>query len=114
MDEHRGSYKQGMNKLIYEDRSKYREMIDSRNEKQRELVDMIKDKADVNALKNAIEAAETAMVKPKYIKRAKKFLVFMEYIKEFEGMLQGAVADKNKEALQALLERVEHETSQLA
>ena len=53
------------------------------------------------------------MVKPKYIKKAKKFLVFMEYIKEFEGQLQGAVADKNKEALQALLERVEQETGQL-
>ena len=53
------------------------------------------------------------MVKPKYIKKAKKFLVFMEYIKEFEGQLQGAVADKNKEALQALLERVEQETAQI-
>lgn len=37
----------------------------------------------------------------------------MEYIKEFEGQLQSAVADKNKEALQALLERVEQETAQL-
>ena len=37
----------------------------------------------------------------------------MEYLKEFEGQLQGAVADKNKEALQALLERVEQETGQL-
>jgi len=81
MDEGRGSYKTGMNKLILEDRSKYREMIDSRNAKQLELVEMIKDKADVNALKNSIEAAESVMVKPKYIKRAKKFLVFMEYIK---------------------------------
>lgn len=87
MDEGRGSYKEGMNKLIYEDRKSYREMIDSRNEKQRELVEMIKDKADVNALKDCIEKAEAVLVKPKYIKRAKKFLVFMEYIKEFEGML---------------------------
>ena len=37
----------------------------------------------------------------------------MEYVKEFEGQLQGAVADKNKEALIALLERVEAETGQL-
>ena len=43
-----------------------------------------------------------ACVKHKYIKKGKKFLVFMEYVKEFEGQLQGAVADKNKEALQAL------------
>jgi len=34
----------------------------------------------------------------------------MEYVKEFEGQLQAAVADKNKEALQALLERIEAET----
>ena len=88
MEDNRGSYKQGMNKLIMEDRSKYRDMIDSRNAKQSELVEMIKDKADVNALKDAIERAEAVLVKPKYIKRAKKFLVFMEYIKEFEGMLQ--------------------------
>ena len=114
MDENRGSYKTDMNKLIYEDRSKYREMIDSRTQKQTELIDLIKDKADVTALKNLIEAAEAVMVKPKYIKRAKKFLVFMEYVKEFEGMLQQAVADKNKESLQALLERAEHETNQLA
>lgn len=37
----------------------------------------------------------------------------MEYIKVFEGQLQSAVADKNKEALQALLERVETETAKL-
>ena len=37
----------------------------------------------------------------------------MEYLKEFEGQLQAAVADKNKEALQALIERVEQESAQL-
>ena len=114
MDEQRGGYKGDMNKLIYEERNQYRDMIDSRNEKQGALVELLRqDKADVNGIKTAIEAAEAVLVKPKYIKKAKKFLVFMEYIKEFEGQLQGAVADKNKEALQALLERVEQETGQL-
>lgn len=51
------------------------------------------------------------MVKPKYIKKGKKFLKFMEYIRDFEGMLQQAVADKNKEQLQSLLERVDSESS---
>ena len=37
----------------------------------------------------------------------------MEYIKEFEGKIQGAVAEKNKEALTGYLERVEAETGQL-
>lgn len=37
----------------------------------------------------------------------------MEYVKEFEVQIQGAVAEKNKEALQALLERAEHEGTQL-
>lgn len=88
MDESRTSYKGDMSKLIYEDRSKYREMIDSRKQEQNVLVDLIRqEKADVNALKDAIASAETVSVKPKYIKKAKKFLVYMEYIKEFEGML---------------------------
>lgn len=33
MESGRNTYKQEMNKLIYEERSHYREMIDSRNEK---------------------------------------------------------------------------------
>lgn len=56
MDDFRGSYKQDMNKLIYEERNQYRDMIDSRMEKQLALVELIRqDKADVNALKTAIE-----------------------------------------------------------
>jgi hypothetical protein len=37
----------------------------------------------------------------------------MEYIKEFETQLQAAIAEKNKESLQSLLERVEAESAQL-
>jgi len=31
-----------------------------------------------------IDQAEELMVKPKYIKKARKFLEYMEYVKEFE------------------------------
>ena len=37
----------------------------------------------------------------------------MEYIKEFETQLQAAIAEKNKESLQSLIERVEAESAQL-
>jgi len=33
MEDHRNTYKEGMNKLVYEDRNAYRDMIDTRNEK---------------------------------------------------------------------------------
>jgi len=52
-------------------------------------------------------------VKERYILKARKFLLLMEYVKDFEVQIQGAVAEKNKEALQALLERLEQETAQL-
>jgi hypothetical protein len=35
----------------------------------------------------------------------------MEYIKEFEAQIQSAVADKNKDQLQSLLERAEQEAT---
>ena len=35
----------------------------------------------------------------------------MEYIKEFETQLQAAIAEKNKESLQSLIERVEAESA---
>lgn len=37
----------------------------------------------------------------------------MEYVKEFETHIQSAVAEKNKDLLQALLERVEQESAAL-
>ena len=87
-------------------------MIDGRKAKESSLLELIgQDKADVAALKGAIEAAEGVKVKEKYIRRAKKFLDLMEYLKEFEGQLQAAVADKNKEALTALLERIDQESA---
>lgn len=52
-------------------------------------------------------------VKANYVTKAKKFLEYMEYVKEFEAMIQAAVAEKNKDGLQALLERVEKESGLL-
>ena len=94
------------------ERNQYREMIEGRKDKELALLDMIRqDKADPNALKALIDQAEDLMVSQKYIKRAKKFLEFMEYIKEFESFIQQAVVDKNKDSLQQLLERVEQESA---
>jgi hypothetical protein len=52
-------------------------------------------------------------VKASYVTKGKKFLEYMEYVKEFETMIQAAVAEKNKDGLQALLERVEKESGLL-
>ena len=94
------------------ERNQYREMIEGRKDKELALLDMIRqDKADPNALKALIDQAEVLMVSQKYIKRAKKFLEFMEYIKEFESFIQQAVVDKNKDSLQQLIERVEQESA---
>jgi len=92
----REEYKQDLNKIILEDRNGYRDKIEARKDKETALLNMIKTdtgaeimpKADVNALKAAITAAEEMMVKPKYIKKGKKYLEFMQYIADFEGFLQ--------------------------
>ena len=95
-----------------EARGKYREGIDARKAKETALLDLIaQEKADVTALRTAIDAAEELRVKSQYIQKARKFLSLMEYIKEFEGQLQAAVAEKNKEMLQGLLERLESENT---
>jgi len=48
-----------MTELVNGDRNKYRTMIEARKEKEIALLDMIaQEKADVNALKTAIEQAE--------------------------------------------------------
>lgn len=90
-------------------------MIESRKEKETAMVEMIKQdkekdtmpRPDIKALQAAIEAAEEAQVKAKYVTKAKKYLELMEYILEFESFLQQAVADKDKEGLTVLIERAE-------
>ena len=114
IEKNRLNYKEDLKQVVMKERNQYREMIEGRKDKELALLDMIRqDKADPNALKALIDQAEDLMVSQKYIKRAKKFLEFMEYIKEFESFIQQAVVDKNKDILQQLLERVEQESTQL-
>lgn len=114
VDDERDNLKAGLKKLIFEDRAQYRDMIEGRKDKEVALLELVRqDKVDPNALRTAIEQAEEILVKPKYIRKGKKFLEYMEYVKEFESHIQGAVAEKNKDLLQALLERVEQEGAQM-
>ena len=114
IEKNRLNYKEDLKQVVMKERNQYREMIEGRKDKELALLDMIRqDKADPNALKALIDQSEDLMVSQKYIKRAKKFLEFMEYIKEFESFIQQAVVDKNKDILQQLLERVEQESTQL-
>merc|ERR1711935_964887 len=101
--------------IISEDRAKYRSTIEDRKDKEAALLELTRqEKADPVALKAAIEQAEVLMVKPKYVKKGKKFLEYMEYVKEFETHIQAAVAEKNKDLLQALLERFDQESAALS
>lgn len=85
LDEAREEYKQDLNKIILDERNSYRDKIEARKDKETVLLSMIKTdtgaeampKADINALKAAITAAEEMMVKPKYVKKGKKYLEFM-------------------------------------
>lgn len=115
VEDERGKLKEDLNKIVFEDRAGYREMIDARKQKEESLLDLIRqDKSDPNSVKTAIEQAEEVAVKVQYIKKAKKYLEYMEYVKEFETHIQAAVAEKNKELLQALLDRVEQESGALS
>jgi len=112
-DEAREGFKDRVGQTM-EERNKYRDMIDGRKVKEAALLELIgQDKADITTLKSTIEQAQELQVKEKYIKKAHKFLRLMEYVKDFEVQIQGAVAEKNKEALQALLDRLDKENAQL-
>ena len=87
MEESRDGYKENMNEIM-DGRNKYRESIEGRKVKESALIELIsQDKADITQLKAAIDAAVEFKVKESYIKRACKFLVLMEYTKEFEQHL---------------------------
>ena len=95
VEEGRDGYKEDLKKIILEDRNGYRDKIETRKEKEKALNDLVyqdKDKEmmprpDLGALKTAIAGAEEQMVKPKYVKKGKKYLLFLQYIVEFEGHL---------------------------
>jgi hypothetical protein len=117
----RGAYTEQLKELVLETRNGYRDMIEKRKEKESTMVDLFQQdkekdtmpRPDVKTLQAAIEAAEEVNVKPKYVSKAKKYLELMNYILEFESFLQKAVADKDKEALTALIERAEQESVSL-
>jgi len=114
MDDFRIEYKEALQSLVSGERETYRGMIDSRKLKETELLDLVRsEKADCAALKAAITAAEEITVKAKYIKKGKRFLKFMEYIRDFEQNIQQAIADKDKEKLTSLLDRIDVESAQM-
>jgi hypothetical protein len=59
VESNRVKYKEEVKKVIYEDRQKYREMIEARKEKENLLLDLIRqDKVEPNQLRIVIEDAE--------------------------------------------------------
>lgn len=59
VESNRVKYKEEVKKIIYEDRQKYREMIEARKEKENLLLDLIRqDKVEPNQLRIVIEDAE--------------------------------------------------------
>lgn len=81
VEDERDGLKENLKKIIYEDRAGYRDMIEARKDKEIALLELVRlDKSDPNMVKTAIEQAEEVFVKPKYIKRGKKYLEYMEYV----------------------------------
>ena len=75
-----------------------------------QLVDMLAlEKIDLNALQIAIDAAVEMGVRKDVIERGKKQQTWLKYCKEVEGLLAQAVAEKVKENLAAVLERIDKE-----
>ena len=59
VETNRVKYKEEVKKVIYEDRQKYREMIETRKEKENLLLDLIRqDKVEPNQLRTVIDDAE--------------------------------------------------------
>jgi hypothetical protein len=102
-------YKEKLAQTI-EARNKYREKVIKRNEKMHLLLDLLgQEKIDLNALQTAIDNAVEMSVKKDVIERGKKQLIWLKYCKEVEVLLAQAVAEKVKENLVAVLERIEKE-----
>ena len=92
------------------ERNKYRDLISQRKDKDRALQDLIAgDKIDLAALQKAIDEANESLVRDEVIQKGNKYLVWLKYCKDVEGLMTQALADKNKEALTATIERIEKE-----
>lgn len=93
-----------------ENRNKYRELINNRKDKEKALTELLaQEKIDLASLQTAIDQAVEAIVKDELIQKANKQLDWLKYCKEVEGQLQAAVAEKVKENLAAVLEKIEKE-----
>lgn len=74
------------------------------------LVDMLaQEKIDITQLSNAIDQATDNRVREEIIERGKKQLAWLKYCKEVEALLVQAMAEKIKDNILAVLERIERE-----
>ena len=95
---------------VVTERNKYRDMISARKDKDKALQDLIAgDKIDLAALQKAIDEAKESLVRDEVIAKGNKYLAWLKYSKEVEGIMTQALADKNKDALAAAIERIERE-----
>lgn len=109
IEKDRSEFKEKMANVMAE-RNKYRDLISARKDKDRALQDLIAgDKIDLGALQKAIDEAKEALVRDEVIAKGNKYLVWLKYSKEIEGLLAQALADKNKDSLAAAIERIERE-----
>lgn len=109
IEKERGDFKDKMAGIMAE-RNKYRDLISTRKDKDRALQDLIAgDKIDLGQLQKAIDEAKENLVREEVITKGNKYLAWFKYSKEVEGLLTQALADKNKEALAAAIERIERE-----
>lgn len=67
------------------------------------------DKIDLGALQKAIDDARDSLVRDEVIVKGNKYLAWLKYSKEVEGLLAQALTDKSKEGLAAAIERIERE-----
>ncbi len=109
MDGARDEYKQRIQEVMG-DRSKYREMISTRKDKEKALLDILAlDKIDLPTLQKAIDEAKDNLVVKEVVNKAEVQLDWLKYCKEVEAQLQAAVAEKVKENILAVLEKIEKE-----
>ena len=95
---------------VVTERNKYRDMISLRKDKDRALQDLIAgEKIDLGALQKAIDEAKENLVRDEVITKGNKYLVWLKYCKDVEGLLTQALTDKSKENLAAAIERIERE-----
>ena len=113
VDEGRTSYKQKLVETMA-DRNKYRDMIASRKDKERILTEiLVSEKIDLVMLQAAIDAAIANKVDEKVVLRGKEKVQWLTYCKEVEAQLTQAIAEKIKDNILAVLDKIEKEGIQI-